>query len=201
MTAVRGALLACTLAGCARAPHTAQPETTLDPQGQAMLDPVREHALKPEELVRRLGLRTADRVADLGAGPGFWTPYLGRAVTDGRVIATDLRADYLAVAADRARGAGLENVETRVADAASPGLERASVDLALLCQLDHYLKDRTTYFRAVRDALKPGGRIALVNYARYEQPDRAALAAAGYQVTDEWHPSPPFFLLVARPDR
>jgi SAM-dependent methyltransferase len=195
MTGKQGALVVLMFAACTRAPRL----PAFDPQGQAMLDPLREEALRPAELVRRLQLRPSDRVADLGAGPGFFTSRLGRAVPDGKVIATDLRADYLAVAAEAARAAGLRNVETSVTGPASPGLPPASIDLAFLCQLDHYLGDRAAYLRAVATALKPGGRVALVNYVRYREADRAALAAAGYQVIDEWQPTPPFFLLVAQP--
>jgi SAM-dependent methyltransferase len=118
-------------------------------------------------------------------------------VPRGRVIATDLRADYLAVAAERARKAGVRNLEVRVVERAAPGLSPHSVDLALLCQVDHGLIDRAAYFAAVAEALRPGGRIALVNYVRYREMDETALTDAHFRIVHEWTPSRPFFLLVA----
>jgi SAM-dependent methyltransferase len=171
----------------------------LDPQGQAMLDPMRLEALSPEALVRQLELQPSDVVADIGAGPGFLTLPLARAVPRGRVIATDVRADYLAVARARAEAAGLTNVSVRTVPPDSPGLEPRSVDLALLCQVDHALADRAEYFQRLVQTLRPAGRIALVNYARYRAADEAAARAAGLAIAKTFAPSPPFFLLLLTP--
>jgi ubiquinone/menaquinone biosynthesis C-methylase UbiE len=170
-----------------------------DPAVRLMLDPLRAAGLRPAELVARLHLRPRDVVADLGAGPGFLTLPLARAVPRGRVIATDVRPEYLLVAARRAKEAGIANLETLAVPADSPSLPPGSVDLALLCQVDQYLPDRARYLAALRPALRPGGRVAIVNYARYREADRAAARAAGLRVVDEWQPTPPFFLLVLAP--
>jgi len=121
-------------------------------------------------------------------------------VPRGRVIATDVRGDYLATAARRARAAGLSNVETRVVPRDRPALDVASIDLAFVCQVDQYLPDRVAYLRELKRALKPGGRVALVNYARFRDADLAAARAASLRVADEWAPSPPFFVLVLAGD-
>ena len=170
----------------------------LDGMGKAMLDPIREQALRPAELVTRLRLPPDAAVADVGAGPGFLTLPLARAVPRGTVLATDIRADYLEVAAERARAAGLHNVKMRVVPADRPALEPRSLDLILLCQVDHYLADRVSYFKALADALKPGGRIVLVNYARNREPAVTAVAKVGLRVIDEWMPSPAFFVIVVK---
>jgi SAM-dependent methyltransferase len=115
------------------------------------------------------------------------------------VIATDVRADYLAALALRARRAGLSNLVTRPAEPERPGLDDASVDLVILCQVDHYLADRARYFAALARALRPGGRIAIANYVRFRDADLAAARAAGLRPIDAWSPSPPFFLLVVAP--
>ncbi len=175
-------------------------EPALDAAGRQMLDRLRVQALHPDELVARLALAPDATVADVGAGPGFLTLPLARAVPRGRVVATDVRAGYLAVAARRAADAGLRNVETRVVPADSPSLPPRAIDLALLCQVDHYLADRARYLAALAPSLKPGGRVALVNYVRYRDADLAAARAAGLRVIDAWQPSPPFFVLVLAPD-
>jgi ubiquinone/menaquinone biosynthesis C-methylase UbiE len=168
----------------------------LDPVERTMLDPLREQALHPRELIARLQLAPTAVIADVGAGPGFLTLPLAAAVPRGRVIATDVRAEYLATLARRARAAGVANVETRVVPADRPALDAASIDLALLCQVDQYLPDRVAYLRELKRALKPHGRVVLVNYARFRDADLAAARAASLRVVDEWAPSPPFFVLT-----
>jgi ubiquinone/menaquinone biosynthesis C-methylase UbiE len=174
-------------------------DAKLDAMGQQMLDPLREQTLHPSELVARLKLRPDAVVADVGAGPGFLTLPLARAVPRGSVVATDIRADYLAVATQRATAAGVRNVTTRVVAPDHPGLDPRSIDLVLLCQVDHYLTDRVRYLGELLPALRPGGRVVLVNYQRYREADLAAARKLGLRVTDEWIPSPPFFAIVLRP--
>ena len=182
-------LLAVSVGAQQLAPH-------LDGQGQAMLDPLREEALHPREVIERLRLPRNAVVADVGAGPGFWTLPLARAVSDGSVVALDGRADYLAIAAERARQAGGANVQTRLVPPNDAQLRARSVDLILLAQVDQYLGDRVSYFASLAAALRPGGRLVLVNYERFRAPDVAAARAAKLRVVDEWQPSPPFFVLV-----
>jgi 2-polyprenyl-3-methyl-5-hydroxy-6-metoxy-1,4-benzoquinol methylase len=188
-------VLVCAM-GIARA-DTPPPE--LDSQGRMMLDALREEALHPRELIARIGLRAGDVVADVGAGPGFLTLPLARALPKGRVLATDVQPTYLAVLTRRATAAGVRNVQTRVVRPDEPGLEPKAFDVILLCQVDHYLKDRAAYLSALVPALRPGGRIVLVNYTRYRDADRVAAQAAGLQIVDEWTPSPPFFMMAVRP--
>ncbi|HEY1548137.1 MAG TPA: class I SAM-dependent methyltransferase [Kofleriaceae bacterium] len=164
----------------------------LDAVGRMMLDPLREHALEPSALIARLAPAPDAVVADIGAGPGFLTLPLARAVSRGHVIATDIDRAYL----DYIAAKGVANVETRLVDPAHPGLAPSSVDLALLCQVDPGLPDRTAYFIELASELRPGGRIALVNYQRYRDADLAAARAANLRLVDEWSPSPPFFMLV-----
>ena len=81
----------------------------------------------------------------------------------GRVIATDVRGDYLAVLSRRAAGAGRRNIVTRRVSRDDPGLAPRSVDLVVLCQVDHLLDDRARYLAALERALRPNGRIVLIN--------------------------------------
>src|SRR4051812_34991286 len=105
---------------------------TLDTEAAAMLHPARDETLHPEALVRRLALLPSAIVADIGSGPGRLTLPLARAVPQGRVIATDIRADYLAIAAARAAAGRLSNVETRVVPPDRPGLDAGSIDLVFM---------------------------------------------------------------------
>jgi tRNA A58 N-methylase Trm61 len=177
----------------------ALPQSTpplLDAAGAAMLHPARAQALQPAALIARLALPPAAVIADVGAGPGWLTLPLARAVPRGHVIATDVRADYLAVAQARAAEAGVRNLETRVVAPEEPGLAPASIDLALLCQVDAYLPDRARYLSRLAEALAPEGRIAVVTAVRHRAVVLDAARAAGLATRDEWSPSPLYVLLT-----
>jgi len=165
-----------------------------------LLSPARWRALDPPQLVARLGLHPTDVVADVGAGPGLFTLPLARAVPRGRVIATDVRADFLDETARRAAAARLGNVETRVVAPDRPGLRPRSIDLAWLCQVDAFLPDRVAYLRALALALRPRGRIVIVNFRRDHDAARRALVAAGLRIIDDAPLGDLYFVLVGRCD-
>jgi ubiquinone/menaquinone biosynthesis C-methylase UbiE len=184
-------LLALALVACTR--------EELDAQGRAMLDPAREARLRPVALVEHLGLRPDAVVADIGAGPGLLTLPLARAVPAGRVIATDINQSYLRVLERRAQVEGLRQVETRRVTPDTPGLADGSVDLVLLCQVDHVLRDRVRYLGQLMRALRPGGRIVIVHHTAHRRGAEALARAAGLVVVDSWAPSPDFFMLALEP--
>jgi ubiquinone/menaquinone biosynthesis C-methylase UbiE len=168
----------------------------LDPFGAQLLDPGRDQFLRPDELVKRFCLRENAVVADIGAGPGYLTLPLARAVPRGKVIATDVRGDYLEIAGARARDAGLSNVDLRVVPRNHPALDDCSVDLAVLCQMDRFVGDRVSYFDALAVALRSGGRIALINDIGRRNVVLDAVAATALRIVDEWQPSPLDFVLL-----
>ena len=163
-----------------------------------MLDSLRDQGLHPAELVARLRLGPSQTVADIGAGPGYFTLPLARAVPTGKVLALDVNASYLANAERRARDAGLGNVEVRQVGPTSCELAPSTIDLAFLAQVDQALPDPARYLDEVRRALRPGGRVVVVNYARRRAPLEAAARAAGLRPVEEWSPTPPFYMLVLR---
>ena len=173
----------------------------LDGMGRAMLDPLRDETLRPDDTIRRVGIRRQATIADLGAGPGFWTLPLARAASRGRVIALDVRRDYLDIAASRARAAGLKNVQTRVVDGNDCGLAPNSTDIVWMSQVDQYVKDRERYFAGVARSLRHGGRFIVVNYEQYRSAASTAALHAGFRIVDEWRPSDAFFVLVLAFDR
>jgi ubiquinone/menaquinone biosynthesis C-methylase UbiE len=188
------------LLGAAASAPAADAHAGLDAQGQALLAPARAEELSPAALVARLQLDRRAIVADVGAGPGFLTPALAAAVPAGKVIATDVNASYLAVAARRAASRGLRNVETRVVPPDDPGLAARSIDFAVLVQVDDYLPDRAAYLRKLRAALRPRGRVAVVNFPIFRAALLAAASASGLVVVDEWQPSGRYFgVLLAEP--
>lgn len=180
--------LAVVLAGACDRP--AAPERTL--RQQEAFDRYR----RPDLLLAALGLRDGDHVADLGAGSGYLTLPMARAVgARGRVVATDV--DGAALARLRARPAppGAATIEARLVAADDPGLESERFDLILASEVDHLLADRVAWLSRVGRNLAPDGRLAIVN----RRHDRAALladaSAAGLRPLDERDGLPAHFLL------
>lgn len=166
-----------------------------------MNDSERFELLRPRALIRRLRIPRDATIAEIGAGTGFLTLHLVDAVPQGRVIATDIRADRLSIAKRKLAAARSFNVDTRVVPTTETGLLAASIDLAIMCQVDHHLSDRETFLRQLVDSLRKGGRLAIVNFARYYDANVRAIRAASLDVCDEWSPSPEFFLLVVTRDQ
>jgi len=194
----------CRLAATTRRCHLALALTALV-HGAAhadagLLSPARWRALDPPTLVARLGLHPNDVVADVGAGPGLFTLPLARAVPRGRVIATDVRADFLDELARRAAAAGLRNVETQRVARDRPGLAPRSIDLAWLCQVDQFLPDRAAYVRALVTALRPRGRVVIVNFRRDREAARRALRDSGLRTVEDAPLGDRYFVLVGRCD-
>lgn len=121
---------------------------------------------QPDRVVETLSLKPGARVADLGAGGGYFTFRLARAVgPTGRVYAVDVDADMNEYVAGRAKAEGLANVEVILAEPADPKLPEEGVDLLFTCNTYHHLEHRARYFEAVRERLRPHGRVAILEYA------------------------------------
>lgn len=184
------------------APPVAKPATadpTLDGMGRMMLSPVRVDVMQPAAIVQHLGLRADSIVADVGAGPGAFTHLLARAVPRGRVIATDVSGPYLAHIEGEARAQGEHHVEARLVAPDATGLADHEVDVVFLCQVDHYLRDRRTYLAALARALRPEGRIVIVNYLRERDAIEAVMRELGWTEVDRWQPVEGFFARAYRP--
>ncbi len=118
---------------------------------------------KPDEVVALLGIDPDDRVADVGAGGGYFTFRLADAVgPEGRVYAVDVDSDLLAYLEERVREEGRTNVEVVRATADDPRLPEGEIDLVFLCNTYHHIEDRPAYFRRVLADLAPNGRVAIV---------------------------------------
>lgn len=118
---------------------------------------------KPDEVMAALAIAPGARVADIGAGGGYFTLRFARAAgASGKVYAVDIDEPILRRLGERAQKGGLTNVEAVLAAPDDPKLPAGGVDLIFLCNTYHHLDNHTDYFRRVRPALAPGGRIAIV---------------------------------------
>jgi ubiquinone/menaquinone biosynthesis C-methylase UbiE len=128
-----------------------------------LIDPSRDARQKPKELVAALELKPGMTVVDLGTGPGYMLPYLSAAVgATGTVVAEDIQTDFLEKA--RAKAAGLGNVKFVLGSEKDPSLARGSADLILVLDAYHHFDYPEKMLAALKAALKPGGRLAIVEY-------------------------------------
>jgi ubiquinone/menaquinone biosynthesis C-methylase UbiE len=136
---------------------------------QILEDPSRDAWQQPAKVVETLGLKAGDQVADLGAGPGYFTLRFARAVgPTGKVYGVDISREMLDYLEKHARSEHLANIQPVLAEPHDPKLAPASVDVIFICDTLHHISDRATYFPLLMRALKPGGR--LVNIDFYERP-------------------------------
>jgi ubiquinone/menaquinone biosynthesis C-methylase UbiE len=132
-------------------------------------DPQRAEWQKPEEVMAKLGLKPGDSVADLGAGSGYFTLRFAKAVgPQGKVYAVDVLPEMLDYIRQRAQLDGVKNIQLVQASPHDPQLPPASVDLIFICDTLHHISDRSRYFPLLAKALRPGGRLANVDF--YKKP-------------------------------
>jgi cyclopropane fatty-acyl-phospholipid synthase-like methyltransferase len=127
-------------------------------------DPARDAWQKPDDVVAALALEPAMTVADVGAGTGYFTMRLARAVPEGQVIATDIEPDMVRYLKERAAKEKLGNVRAQLAGANDPKLDASSVDRELVVDVWHHLPDRIAYAKGLAAALRPGGKLAIVDF-------------------------------------
>jgi len=165
---------------------------------QRVLDsPERLASLRIDEVVARLDLTPTDVVADLGAGTGPFAVAMARAVPSGRVYAVEVDAGFLPIIADRARTAGVSQVQPVLGAFGDPRLP-SDVDVAFMHDVLHHIADRPAYVKALVKYLKPGARIAIVDYLPERSPHQGQrelvvskeeakelFAGAGLKVTDD----------------
>jgi SAM-dependent methyltransferase len=126
-------------------------------------DPSRDAWQKPNEVLDALHLDRTARVADLGAGTGYFSARIARLIPEGKLFAVDIEPDMLRFLGERAQREHLSFLVPVLASAGSPNLPEP-VDLVLVVDTYHHIDDRLAYFAALRASLRPGGRLAIVDF-------------------------------------
>jgi len=134
-------------------------------------DPERDAWQKPHEVVEALDIRPGWTVADIGAGTGYFALRLAHRVgPQGKVLAVDIDSEILAHLRQRAVEQKATNVEEVAAAEDDPRLRPASVDLIFICDVAHHIDKRPAYYKLLAAALKPGGRVAIIDFHKRPLP-------------------------------
>ena len=144
---------------------------TMGMEGAAWLDrDEREAEEAPSKAIAALGIRPGAVVADVGAGSGYYTVRLARAVGGtGRVVATDLQPGMLALIRQKVESERLANVTLVQGRPDDPTLPATTFVLILMVDVYHELAAPQVFVRRLKEALKPDGRLVLLEF-RLEDP-------------------------------
>jgi predicted methyltransferase len=173
-------------------------------------DPARDKWQKPHEVIEALTLKPDAAVADIGAGTGYFSVRFAHMLPQGRVYGVDVEPDMVKYLSARAKKENLANL-TAVAGAPDDARIPARVDLAILVDVYHHIDNRAEYFRKLRASLKPGGRVAVIDFrmdapagppqSARVAPDRvkSEMKDAGYALAAEHAFLPNQYFLIFRP--
>lgn len=126
-------------------------------------DPARDAWQKPDAVIASLGLQPGDTVADVGAGTGYFTVRLAKAVPSGKVYASDIEPDMVRHLGERAQKEGLTNVTAVQGGAIDPNLP-GPVHVVLVVDVLHHVADRPAFFAALAADLDDDGSVVIVDF-------------------------------------
>jgi SAM-dependent methyltransferase len=173
-------------------------------------DPKRDEWQKPHQVIQALKMAPDAVVADVGAGTGYFSVRLATMLPKGKVYAVDVEPDMVKHLAERAKRDGRKNMQA-VQGAPDDAKLPEKVDLILFVDVHHHIDEREQYFRKLRASLKPGGRVAIIDFRldSREGPPRAArnapekvkaeLKSAGYSLAEEHGFLPNQYFLIFKP--
>ncbi|MDH4036195.1 MAG: class I SAM-dependent methyltransferase [Candidatus Krumholzibacteria bacterium] len=125
--------------------------------------PARDAWQLPDSVVATLATRKDMRIADIGSATGYFPVRFARACPDGFVIGADIEPGMIQYLNDRARREGLANLVSVLAAPDDPHLPMP-VDLVFICDTYHHINNRVDYFTRLKEQLRPGGRVAIVDF-------------------------------------
>ena len=120
-----------------------------------------------DEVLKACGIEPGERIADVGAGTGFYSRlFAKRTGWDGWVYSIDIAPKFLQHIAARATADGIENLTTVLGTDVSIRLPPESVDLAFICDVYHHFESPQKSLSSIFRSLKPGGRLVLIDFNR-----------------------------------
>ena len=195
MRATATVIIALILTAAAGAQRASRPA---DDWTATLEAPERVASLKIPEVVAAMKLRPGNVVADLGAGSGLFVVPLSTAVgVKGKVLAVEIDRNFFAHIQQKAKAAGVSNVQTIAGEPTDPKLAEP-VDVALLHDVLHHIENPAAYIKSLAKYLKPTARLIIVDYLAKQGPHRddpslqvgkeeaaKLLAAIGFKPVDD----------------
>ena len=196
------------------APHHHDGHPQFDPHRLHAMEERRSAEMAPEDILRTVATEDLTSLADIGCGSGYFTIAAARMLPQTRILAVDRQQDMLDFVAERARSAGLTNVETIQSDATSLPFADAELDAVLMSHVFHDIPEHAAMREEVHRVLKPGGAFFLVEWEKEDTPMgpplairigsddlSAILRAGGFKVEQVLHgPGSTYRLLARRPN-
>jgi ubiquinone/menaquinone biosynthesis C-methylase UbiE len=142
------------------------PGRLFPPSDLGLLDaPDRDLWQRPDQIMDAMGIADGSVVADIGAGSGWFTIRLARRVgPQGLVWAEDVQKEMITALSRRVSREGLANVRTQLGLNNDPRLPANSLDAVLVVDAYHEIEDRVAMLSNIARALKPQGRIGVVDF-------------------------------------
>lgn len=144
--------------------HQHHPPRSAAEYAKVLEDPARDGWQKPAEVVHALGIGKSEVIADIGAGSGYFARRFVPLAE--KVYAVDIDEALLKIAAKGAPS----NLETMVSTADDPKLPDNSVDTVFFCDVLHHIDNRPAYLKKLAKALRPGGRLVIVDFHKKPLP-------------------------------
>jgi len=131
-------------------------------------DPARNEWQRPDVVLAALGITQTSLVCDVGAGTGYFALRLAKLAA--QVYAVDVEPQLLVLLRDRVASAGLQNVTPVLGLPHDPLVPAAVCDLILVVNVFHHVPDKAAYLRRLQATLRPGGRVAIIDFHKRELP-------------------------------
>jgi len=173
-------------------------------------DPARDEWQRPDVVLAALGIAPTSVVCDVGAGTGYFALRLAKLAA--QVYAVDVEPQLLVLLRDRVASAGLQNVTPVLGLPHDPLVPAAACDFVLVVNVFHHVPEKAAYLRRLQAALRPGGRVAIIDFHKRELPVGPPVdhklsredcleqvRAAGLQVVAELDSLPYQYFLILNP--
>jgi 2-polyprenyl-3-methyl-5-hydroxy-6-metoxy-1,4-benzoquinol methylase len=144
------------------------PSPQQDPEGYAKFleGAERVSRMQVPRVIETLGVKPGMKVADLGSGSGLFTRPMAKAATPGGVVyAIDINDALLKIVDRSAKEQKIDNIKTVLGSPDDPKLPEA-VDLILICDTLHHIENRQQYLKNLVKYLRPGGRVAIIDFSK-----------------------------------
>jgi len=150
-----------------QADHFGRHFDNADEWAKSFDDPARDEWQMPARVIDALQLKSGQLVADIGAGTGYFTVRLAKSPAAPRVYAVDIEPSMVEYVRQRAVREGLKNVVAVQAGADGTNLPEP-VDIVLVVDTYHHIPNRVAYFTALKTRMKPGSRLAIVDFLPHQ---------------------------------